>query len=151
MMHLEQGGGYPQASMTKIIIVAGHLMPVPPNWRATFRMGDTPMGSLEGARLKIKRADQHIKDIENILRDFGDSHSIFREMEPDGIHEAVKLRVNPIPEMLPVIIGEAIFQLRSALDLLAIALPKAAGVTNNDHIIFPFASKKTKAKEFEKK
>lgn len=125
--------------MAKIVIVSGGSFPIPSKWSAVFKPPPKKDDGLNDLRLKIERANQHIKDVDVAIREFGNSHVIVREMEPDGIHEAIKLRIAPIPEMLPVVIGEAIFQLRSTLDILAWHLAKMAGAKSLDRVYFPIA------------
>ena len=117
------------AMATKVFIVSGTSYTIPPNWSATPK----PQNPLHGVKLKISRADQHVADIEQIVNTFSTSHRIVREMEPDGLHELVKLIVVPIPDMLPVIVSEAVSHLRSALDNLAAAL----AVKNSKGVYFP--------------
>src|SRR5207249_1980289 len=77
-----------------------------------------------------------------IIEQFGRVHEIVREMEPDGVHEAVKIKIHQVPEMLPVIIGEVVFHLRSALDHVAGSLAVLNGKTTNG-VYFPFAGSPT--------
>ncbi len=64
---------------------------------------------------------------------FSATHKIVREIEADGIHELVKLVVAPMPEMLPVVVGEIAFHLRSTLDNVLYPLARGKRVS------FPFA------------
>lgn len=136
--------------MTTIYIISGTSCVLPPDWRAKRRGKLSPIASLRGAKLKIERANHHVKDVAKLLVDFQDSNVLALEKEPDGIHETLKLRIGDISDDLPIIIGETLFQLRSALDLLAEALPKASGPKKGT-ISFPICSKKNKAREFKRK
>lgn len=82
--------------------------------------------ALRGVKLKIKRASQHIQEIEKLLGEFRDSHRIVCELDSDGIKEHMKIILGEIPEMLSVAIGETLYHLRSALDHLTASLPNAA-------------------------
>lgn len=130
----ELSGGF---GMTKIFLVASGEFTLPSDWRATLEP-HSPSDPLNGVKLKLARANKHVRDVERMVAKFGRSHKIVREMEPDGVHEVVKIRVGKIPRMLPIIIGEVAFQLRSALDQLACAL----AVLNEEsptEVYFPFA------------
>jgi len=127
--------------VTKVIIVSGTSHPLPTYWSAK----PTPEHAdpLYGVKIKIRRADEHVANIESIVEAFGGSHRIVREMEPDGVYETVKLLVAPVPEMLPVIVGEVVFHLRSALDNLACCLAIANGKSAKK-VCFPIAGDRQK-------
>ena len=129
--------------MNTILIVAGTRHTFPPDWSAKSKPKQTH--PLHGIKIRLARANEHLANIENISRTFSHSHEIVREMEPDGVHEAVKLLVAPMPETLPVIVSELVFHLRSALDNLACCLAVANG-KSAARVSFPIAADRT---EFE--
>jgi hypothetical protein len=114
-------------------------------WRPRLTFDVEAREFLHGVGLKIERAISHVAEVDALIRTFGDSHRIIREIEPDGVSEMVKLHVGPMPEMLPVVIGEVIFQLRSALDFVVCGLV-AANHKSVEHVHFPIAENKMKFK-----
>jgi len=131
--------------MTKIVVVSGASFPLPSDWHAKRQQNRkrSPPDALRGARLKVGRAIQHIQTIDDLINRFNNSNVLLQEKELDG-SEVFKLKIGPIPEMFPIVIGEALFQLRSSLDLLAASLPKAPGPIKGP-IYFPIGSKKGKS------
>jgi hypothetical protein len=124
---------------TQIILTSGTNTILRPRLAFAFEA----KGFLREARLKIERAISHVEEVEALIRTFGDSHRLIREMEPDGISEIVKLHVGPIPEMLPIAIGEVINQLRSALNFVACSLI-AANKKPVEQAVFPIAENRAK-------
>jgi hypothetical protein len=87
-----------------------------------------PKLKLDSARIKIERAKYHIGDLDRRVRVFSDSDpcEIYSEQDPqtgDCVYKVKSLR--PIPPEIACIIGDAIHNLRSALDHLACGLVKA--------------------------
>jgi hypothetical protein len=122
---------------TTVWIVSGTKYEHPSGMAPKLRPeADQP--TLYGVKLKIGRANEHLANIEKIVDAFGTSHRIVREPEADGVHEVVKLVVASVPEMLPIIVSEAVFHLRSALDNLAVSLVPAGGNTKTTY--FPIAN-----------
>lgn len=102
--------------------------------------------SIHGVRLKVERANKHINDINTIITDWSKPHGFFIERNPNRTEQVIKFRgVEPISEMLPIIVGEVLFQLKSALDLLACCLAIANHRGTSD-VKFPICASK---KEFE--
>lgn len=95
---------------------------------------------LEGPKLKIERADAHINELMPLVRGFceGQRYTSRIDVEPDGQH-ALKVRFDPppIPGKIPVIVGEILFQFRSALDHLACALAIHNGAKTISDVYFP--------------
>jgi hypothetical protein len=107
--------------------------------------------ALESIRAKIKRAEHHIHDFEIGKREF------FRDY-PQVVVPKFNAELNltlyvlhsspPVPEWLRVVAGDAIHNLRSALDYLACALVDANGKRIRTATGFPIldpASEKCKA------
>ncbi len=81
-----------------------------------------------GIYAKIERAKKHIADLERGIRAFHDTNPylIVRETDPElgGPRWRVRIRKYPPLELAPVI-GDAVHNLRSALDHLVVALVEA--------------------------
>jgi hypothetical protein len=121
---------------TTVWILSGTQYKRPPELAPKLRPLPEPP-PLYGVKLKIARANEHLANVEKIVDAFGASHRIVRESEIDGIHEVVKLVVGSIDKMLPIIVSEAVFHLRSALDNLVVSLVPAGKNTSNTY--FPIA------------
>lgn len=100
---------------------------------------------LNDIRLKIERANKHIKDINIIITDWVNSNGISIKRKSDGTKQFVKFYIKPIEKMLPIMIGEVFFQLKSALDLLMCALAELNG-RGTSGVKFPICAD---LKEFE--
>jgi hypothetical protein len=78
--------------------------------------------------LKIERADQHIRELEARLKSFveDDPYEAVEKKEPDTGDRiwVVKVKSDP-PPRLSIVLGDAVHNLRSALDHLACALVTA--------------------------
>jgi hypothetical protein len=104
---------------------------------------------LSGSRLKVARAKDHIMEVAIQSTSFFESkpHRIFSERDAQGTGFTVKLRLErPIPDKISVVVGDALSQLRSALDVLVCSAALNNGATNTKNIYFPFAKD---AAEFE--
>ncbi|MGB8986909.1 MAG: hypothetical protein WCC37_09925, partial [Candidatus Sulfotelmatobacter sp.] len=95
-----------------------------------------------GSRLKIERAKKHINDLHNEIASFlkSDSHLIGIEKHPETGYDTPKLTITkPSPEGLALIIGDAIHNLHSALDLAVCEVVRDKfGATAAAHVKFPF-------------
>jgi hypothetical protein len=80
------------------------------------------ISGLESARLKIDRVAVHLNDVRNILRNYLGSEPNAITVHPDGSKDLNFIR--DIPTSIPIIAGEIIYQLRSALDHLTFDLVK---------------------------
>jgi hypothetical protein len=106
-------------------------------------MAATTTYPLVGTRAKIKRAKKHIEDLqaELIAFDETDPYLVRAENDPQTgelVYRVVK--ATPVPIAVSILAGDAIQNLRSALDHLAYQLVYAAvgGVPSNfKHIYFP--------------
>jgi hypothetical protein len=91
-----------------------------------------PEDPFSGSRLKLKRANHHINQLNTVLNDFRKLRPyrlvVEGDREPTTYH-ALTLRVRKnLPEPVPLIIGDAIHNLRSALDhALCDAIRKRGG------------------------
>jgi hypothetical protein len=91
-------------------------------------------------RLKIKRADKHIAELQTAILAFKatDPHEVTAKRDPQTrkpiyyVHKA-----DPVPEDIALIAGDVIQNLRSAVDHLAYQLVLAAGNTPDIATSFP--------------
>jgi len=91
------------------------------------------------ARLKIKRANQHIQELVRVLHAFpqADVHHIGIEEDAKTAGSALKLEIaDNILDDIPLIIGDAIHNLRTALDHVAYELVTLSGGTPTYHTKF---------------
>ena len=92
-----------------------------------------------GPKLKAERANCHISDLNETLAAFFQGHPYKLVAKPDAQCISFVIRVKKdIPHDLPTIIGDAVHNLRSALDLLACDLVRLNGGSTNS-VYFPFA------------
>jgi hypothetical protein len=96
---------------------------------------------LYGAKLKIERADSHIRELEAAIPGFvcGKGYRFILKEEPKPDEIKVTLQFDPIPDIAPVIVGETLYQLRSALDVATVAMARANGAVGITDVYFPFA------------
>jgi hypothetical protein len=81
--------------------------------------------SLEGVELKIERAKRHLSDLKKAVKRVLDPERYIFRKEIDSETGKHMLWIDPIPCIVPewsIIIGEILFNLRSALDHLAYQL-----------------------------
>jgi len=70
------------------------------------------------SRLKVDRAMKHINDLNRILTDFakGYAHEVFIEHDPNGGDDVLKVRQGTLPTEFLLTLGDALHNLRTALD-----------------------------------
>jgi hypothetical protein len=93
-----------------------------------------------GARLKIGRANQHIADLEIAFHTFvkDNPHTIRSSRDPKTGRTIVRVHFDqPIPDTLALIIGDAIHNLRTALDHATWELIGLDGGTQDRYLKFP--------------
>ncbi len=103
-----------------------------------------------GARLKIKRANQHIDELVAVLDAFSQSdyYSLSFEDYPDSRNCDVHFEfTKPIPDILPCIIGDTIHNSRSALDLAVWEIVALAGGTPDKYTRLPFTETRQKLED----
>jgi hypothetical protein len=106
---------------------------------------------LASVRAKISRAEHHLRDIDAALKMvIGDNpnanHPVIFEYESDGKDVIVKLtECQPLDPALPLMIGDCLHNLRSALDYLVyrLALKNGATTVFADKTFFPIYLTKT--------
>jgi hypothetical protein len=94
-------------------------------------------------RVKIERAKQHFADLEAARDRFikSNPYSLGKKPDPKPGHEGCNLwfmtRIDPIPTEIAMLVGDAIHNIRSALDHLACQLVFASGNSISDQTSFP--------------
>lgn len=101
-----------------------------------------------GIRLKVERAKKHIFGLETLIRDFTQSEPYTIGAKPHPVKEIEHTTlyvasVEGIPNEIPLIIGDAIHNLRCSLDHLIWQLVEAGGGTPNRDTYFPICDKST--------
>src|SRR5271156_1341219 len=98
------------------------------------------MDRLIGVRSKIERAKKHVTDLDIAIRSFCESqpYTIATKQKPEIEHTTLCVEnVQPVPDSITLIVGDAVHNLRSSLDHLAWQLVDAAGGTPGVHTYFP--------------
>lgn len=98
---------------------------------------------LEGPKLKVERADTHISDVGDCIKQYFETcpYTTFTELDASGEREFLKLRLtNPPPRKIAVVVGDVVHNLRSALDQLACCLAIKNGFPDASGTYFPFAA-----------
>jgi len=107
--------------------------------------------STDRIRIKIQRAEEHIRDLEPELKAFFDTnpYAVGTKHNPQTgqlIYYLVSVR--DVPERISAITGEVLQNLRSALDHLAYALfmigPGGTSGSPAKHVYFPISDDATK-------
>jgi len=84
------------------------------------------ISQLQSAYAKLERADKHIFEFEAWVKAVYDldGYAVIKETEADGLHEVLKIRYHApnVPSHIIAVVGDAIHNLRSALDHLACAI-----------------------------
>lgn len=97
----------------------------------------------QSSRRKIARAKKHIADLEREIEVFIRETSYIRFSEPDPknpTHTVYKIRMSkPLPEGLSEIAGDAVGNLREALDHATFGVAVASGRIDPHDAYFPFA------------
>jgi hypothetical protein len=115
------------------------VSPIP---RRPFRARASIPGKLLGPKLKVERAKSHIKDLEAAFQTFLDSgpYALFGEENPQTGEAVVRIAVSKeIPVQWSVIIGDAVHNLRAALDCTVCDLIRLATGTETYSGGFPLA------------
>lgn len=96
--------------------------------------------NLRGAKLKLDRAIHHIDDVKDAILRFAQSkpYFIFEDFDAEAREYVIKAGLKrELPGELFTISGDAIHNLRTALDYLACVLAQERGIVNVDGIYFP--------------
>lgn len=107
---------------------------------------------LDGARAKIQRAEEHIKNLDREIFSFTSQkpppYKVIRQHQNDGRKYAFIVSGEPIvPLRFGVMAGEVVHQLRSSLDHMVYALVIRNGGTPTNQTQFPICSTLEKFKE----
>src|SRR5260370_18770129 len=95
----------------------------------------------DGPKLKVKRAKKHISELIDVVAAYVNSdfcECVIQRNRDTGIHELVIKVVKQTPCEIPLIIGDAVHNLRSALDILICDVVRNSGNTPTKHTKFPF-------------
>jgi hypothetical protein len=93
-----------------------------------------------GIQIKIERANKHIGDLDAAISDFlgTDFYALGTKHKPEiGQVAYYVTRADPLPDDIPAILGDAIHNLRSALDHLAWQLVEVCGGQPGSATKFP--------------
>lgn len=108
--------------------------------------GACAMRVFEGAWVKLDRAKSHIVELAKGIRSYGDLDHMYlyeeHDVETNQIHTKVKID-QPIPAELAAILGDALHNLRSALDILVYDASKDHPDFNPTTPAFPIGRDKT--------
>lgn len=96
-----------------------------------------PSRRLKGARLKVDRANKHIRDFKEAVSQFlwftpnlyGPQPKTRKNRNPKHLKDVFRLKVS-IPDEVYATAGDAIHNLRSALDHVAFSIARKAGVSD---------------------
>jgi hypothetical protein len=93
----------------------------------------------EASRLKVSRAQRHLNELQGQITVYLSKEPFRAVIEDDGPgRQCLTFRVSkPVPKELSAIIGDAIHNLRAALDLLACEIVRVNG-QSDDYVQFPF-------------
>ncbi|MEA2935538.1 MAG: hypothetical protein QOD74_2184, partial [Variibacter sp.] len=99
--------------------------------------------SFKGSKLKLERAKHHIADLVSVANKFCNSSPFDYEVLHNAkTHQRTLVAVvhEPIPKQIPLIIGDALHNLRSALDHLTWDVLRPFNPAR-DKVQFPFCRK----------
>jgi len=118
--------------------------PVPDN------VGQEPLHSFDSAWLKIHWANQHVSKLKTLCNIFIQHHAYSVQMNHDPERDEYRFTVlptQPIPVDIPLSLGDAIHNMRAALDYCWMGLYRAAkpGVTTK--YTFPMAERRKDLEE----
>jgi hypothetical protein len=104
----------------------------------------TRQSVLDDARLKVARAEKHLHELEGAIHDYLETRPYVMSTRHEGGRQipVISVRVPP-PRHLSAIVGDCIYNLRAALELVywGLALLTGPKDPNRDRISFPiFAS-----------
>lgn len=118
-------------------------------------IGSQKMTSLfDSSRRKVKRAEKHIDDLIEALKPFYqvESYQLAMAQNPDTGRYYLRFSVlQEMPSCVPLILGDAIHNLRSSLDIAICDLVRAVGDTVTTSTKFPFAKDKGQASDVVKR
>jgi hypothetical protein len=96
----------------------------------------------DGSKLKLKRADKHIRELNSVLTSYLNAHvfPLYTEKDPKTGRDNLRLKkpTEPIPGEVPLILGDAIHNIRSALDYMMWDMITAVGGKPSRYTQLPF-------------
>ncbi|MBB2754746.1 UNVERIFIED_ORG: hypothetical protein GGI57_005482 [Rhizobium aethiopicum] len=98
---------------------------------------------LHQPRLKIDRAVAKIDEAKHAFGATGIIPRFVARTDAGTGESFIRLRLFDVDDIVHVIVGEAVYQLRSALDVAAVALARANGAAEVSHVAFPIAKSQT--------
>lgn len=107
---------------------------------------------LRGVRLKIERAKKHVSDLQPVIDAFRKSNPYKIDAQHDPQTRRLIYRIvsmEPVPDDIPIIVGDAVQCLRSALDHLAYQLWLIGSLAGNGRRVqFPIFSAQKQKTDF---
>lgn len=99
----------------------------------------------EGSKRKIARANKHIAELETLLADFASKVVLNFEREDQGENWLWLPRFSmPAPCDVPIIMGDAVHNLRTSLDVMICDLARLRGASTVTRLDYPFEEDKEK-------
>src|SRR5947199_5076580 len=97
------------------------------------------MARIKKIRSKLERAKHHILDLDSQFSTFlKDAYTIGTKSKPEISHVQLYIAdAKPIPDTFPLLIGDAVHNIRSALDHLVWQLVEATGDIPTNKNSFP--------------
>ena len=108
------------------------------------------MKPFHGPKLKVRRAEYHISDLRTRIDTFlaRDPYRIELAENPETGKPAWFVRITEdLSDDIPLVVGDAVHNLRSALDLLACDLVRLIPGKSDKGVAFPFANSEKKLKD----
>jgi hypothetical protein len=102
-----------------------------------------------GAKLKVKRADKHIRELLSVLNSFGKKggYRTWSQDDPKTGEGMIGFTMTEkVSDDLSVMVGDVVHNLRASLDLMIYAMMKLFGQTPNDYTRFPFRKTRKEVK-----
>ncbi|GLK79788.1 hypothetical protein [Methylopila turkensis] len=116
----------------------------------TFRpVKPTDPSKLIGPKLKVERAKRHIAELANLAADFAtrNAYELTHDIDPQTGENVFRMLVHePIPRDVSSIAGDAVHNLRTALDYLVCDLVRANGKTPHQNGGFPIEARAKRSK-----
>ncbi|MCL4690988.1 MAG: hypothetical protein KJ060_00530, partial [Candidatus Hydrogenedentes bacterium] len=103
------------------------------------------MSTYDNIRSKIERADQHIQELDQAIREFMNNKPfriVTKQDKNTGEHIMVIADARPIPAEWSILAGEAVHQLRSSLDHAICYMVERAGGKVTKRTQFPISTAK---------